>query len=170
MTAPAVWRVLDVLGITVLLAGCSGSVVGGSATTTTGLAQSDSSGRLTASLSLQDGALIVDPAPASEVPAVTSADAIKAVGKASMYGDHAPTVVFGLGTTPQSGQAKPGGGIAPMVDHRLVWIVWYSGVDIKHGGACCGTISEGPNLEDSITVVDAQTGKLLLGLIAPSQG
>ena len=78
MTAPTGWRVLAVLGITVLLAGCSGSVVGGSATTTTGLAQSDSGGRLTASLSLQDGALMVVPAPASEAPAMTSADAIKA--------------------------------------------------------------------------------------------
>ena len=170
MTVSTLRGVLAAAATTLLLAGCSGSALSGSTTTTTpGVGQSDASGRLTSSLSFQNGELIVEPAPAGEVPTVTSDDAIKAAGSTPPYGDHVPTVVFGLGTTPHSGQAKSGGGFAPTVDHQLVWIVWYSGVDIGHGGACCGTIPEGPNLGDSITVFDAQTGRLLLGLSGPSQ-
>ena len=148
---------MAVIAIAMIAAGCrtSASGVSGSATTTTvtSPAPANPDSRLTEHLDLRNGDLLVDPAPSGQVPAVSAADAVQRVPTGAFPGQ-TPTAVFGLATTPHTGQGKPGGGITPMLDHQLVWIVWYC-----TEGDGCGSAGQGPNVRDGFFVVDAQTGK-----------
>ena len=55
--------------------------------------------------------------------------------------------------------------------HQLMWIIWYSGADVGHGGSwpeptrgCRGTVTAGSDLGDSVAVLDGQTGRLITTL------